>query len=261
MIKPLFIICFMILVCSCSLSRYFDNISNTDRRLKKLDSIVLDDSYTLYTRAICQPLDNKNALRNDCRELIHDSTDRVEIEYLLLSMKNGNMIYISAIPHLLPGWYSKPFYKSNKRLNFDDFNRFHFGKIEPNQRRISLQETNKPWQDLWEFELDQEGNFRITGYTDSLTRKKARVMDTKTALSFPVRFLRQDSFSIGYQLFVNAGKEDSFIPLERKVIYFRKKNWKTFFIGFRTQRPYRDNYQYAEFQPFRTRYSPVRLKN
>lgn len=260
MIKLPVIASMLVLFCACNSNRYFHSLASSSPRLKKLDSIVLDGSYTLYTRAVCQPAGNQNALRQDCASLPPGSGERVEIEYLLLSRQKGNMIYFSTAPHLLPGRYRQSFYNNYSLLNFDDFNRFHFGKIEEAQRRIYLQETNKPWQDIWEFRLNEAGDFLITAYTDSLTRKKAKLMVTENTLSFPIRFLRQDSISIGYQRYVEDGKAESFIPLEKNIIYFRKKNRKTFFIVFKTVGAYYGNVRYAEFPAFRTRYSPERLK-
>src|SRR2546423_1376132 len=125
------ILFFLILCCSCSRGKYY--ITNTFRKGPghNFNFLVLDSSYKFYLREVYKDKNtlNENILKTNVDKSNTANKIRIEVEYLLISWKHKNIIYISTIPDKYQQYYSSNII-SDTLINAYDFSTFHFGKID-----------------------------------------------------------------------------------------------------------------------------------
>jgi hypothetical protein len=195
--------------------------------------IALDSTYTFYLRTVY--LERRKKLTKEAYDSIKLDTLRqqqltesrlksspgkgkkvIELEYLLVSEAYGNVIYITTTPDNSQSYYSNHRLTDSTKINADDFNTFHFGKIE-DDNHLRFAKASDRHVDTWELQSPPGAREltirRIENRQRSVFMEEVRVDE---ALETPFTFIRQDSFAI-----VMKRKDEELRQLADGKIYFR----------------------------------------
>lgn len=120
--KGLFLIMMLAMVWGCE-RRFYTPMQKLPENTQ---CIQLNNSYQFYTRKVY-----KNTPKGDGGEFVTNKSvvgaDLIEVEYLLISYKTKNVIYITTIPDRKQTYFSGHTLPDSTLLNMQDLNRFQFG--------------------------------------------------------------------------------------------------------------------------------------
>lgn len=131
-------------------------------------SISINNNYDYYIRKVFKkgPPGEKSFVSNS--DINGSKNDLIEIEYLLISRKNGNVIYITMIQDKTQEFYSKH-YLGDQYLNAYDFRNFLFGTIKRNIVTF-VSKQNAETTEEWTLDLSNQNS--IIYLTNILENKK-----------------------------------------------------------------------------------------
>jgi hypothetical protein len=230
-----------------------------------MDIWVLDSSYHFYLREVYKDknLQNENILKTNVEKEDTANKTRIEVEYLLLSWKYRNVLYISTTPDKYQRYYSNYRY-ADTIINAYDFSTFHFGRIENDGESITFLSRNENNMTSWDIRPFIAGNDppRITIREIAVQRKEIleNVILINKALDEPIWFTRQKLFKIIFE--IPGKKRDSthsdYCALIDNRIYMNPTGHSVD-LYFRFNRNIGDSRDSAiRFDYRRTRYTPVK---
>jgi hypothetical protein len=256
-VKQGIMIFFISLSCACSRGKYY--VSNTFREGDplKLQSVTLDSSYRFYTRTVYKDKNEnrENVLRSNVSNADTANKIRIEVEYLLISWTDKNVIYITTVPDKFQSYYSTHILPDSI-INAYDFSTFHFGKLNDDGETVSFIAENGITKINWQLRPVLSNNFpKQISLRELSIEKKQVVTDVilvDRALQEPVVFTRQPNYTIVFSRPENQGEYQAalncrlsenkiyFYPYKRGIdIYFRfccNINLKDSTIGFSYKR-------------------------
>jgi hypothetical protein len=167
---------------------------------------VLDSSYRLYIREVF--LDTADAGDKAVQGSIRGNNSNnklIEIEYLLLSEKQGKVVYISTIPDKYQLYYAKKIkYLPRAYLNAYDFSTFRFGKKINGRSEIVFEDSAGKQSHTWKYETDTDSILHIYQVEERVNGDASNVYLVDEALSRKASFIKLDSFRIAFR---NMDKE------------------------------------------------------
>ncbi|WP_316844897.1 hypothetical protein [Pedobacter psychrodurus] len=202
-----------------SLVYYKEQDFATDKAANKIDSIVIDETYTLYIRAICRekPEDgfyakkspNKPAsvVKCDCEDQsITYKKERQEIQYLLISEKNDRVIYITTIPpRVYAGMltYQNNLFNIPNFVNINYFNTFFFGSLGNGEllfqtkNRKEARSNNQNINFKWAYHLSDKGNYLEIDRLIEQKKNYEKHLNPNEILQPAIRFYKKENYRIG----------------------------------------------------------------
>ena len=196
--KRLIIIGLLIIVFACGRRSY--RFSNAFEKgvPPGLETIHLDDSYALYRREVIKDKDpgvDRFTMRQN-KALSNEPDKLIEVEYLLISNRDKNAIYITTIPDARQVYFVENNF-SKDTVNIQDLNTFHFGKIVdtteiqflfPDMHRSNTWETHQ--------EIDNSRTLSIKRLTHKVDGVHHSEMRADLALVDTVEFHRVGKFTL-----------------------------------------------------------------
>ncbi len=144
---------------SCSQRLFYYVKSTNNKSINNYSKLKLDTSYTLYTRNGCK-LSNEGATAISNCEALGAGSERVEVQYLLISKKQNKALYFTTIPpfHHKSNEayfvYNYPLFNNDSSINIWFLNTFHFGKYDTVNNRVAFQKKNKQEWVYWQLSSD-----------------------------------------------------------------------------------------------------------
>lgn len=260
----LFLLCFF--YCGCSRGKYFVTNNFHREKFSSNDILELDSTYRFYLREVYKDknLNNENVLKTNVDKKDTANKVRIEVEYLLLSWKHRNAIYISTIPDKYQHYYSANRF-ADTLINAYDFSTFHFGRIANDGESISFLSKDQSKLVTWDIRpfIANTDPLKITIREIAVQRKELleNVILINKALEEPIWFRKQKSFTV---IFEKPGKlsgdslHTGYCTLLDKRIYINSSNHSVeLFLRFnRNITDSKDSV--IGFDDRRTRYSPVK---
>jgi len=218
--KPVALFSLLVLVLvSGSCSKYF----HTERPSSKSfpDSISLDAAdYVLFTRTLCRLAPNSShyfgprfyhratapAERMNCDGNVGNDTlnEVLEREYMLVSFSKRKVIYISPYPPYVEyNWwylYDRAVFDDPTFVNLWYANRFEFGMLSADSSFISFQHKNQSRIDTFCLSWGATGAMLSIDSVIMYTKKKPDRYGVDRSLSQGLKFVRQPSFTLGFQM-------------------------------------------------------------
>jgi hypothetical protein len=192
---------FVLLSCACNRGKYY--VSNTFREgdVGEIQFLTLDSSYCFYTRTVYKDKNenNENVLRSNVNKTDTANKIRIEVEYLLLSWKHKNAIYITTVPDKFQSYYSTHILPDTI-INAYDFSTFHFGKINNDGEIISFISIDSSRKIGWQIRpvLSNDYPKQISLRELSIEKKQVvtDVILVDRALQEPIIFTKQPNYAI-----------------------------------------------------------------
>jgi hypothetical protein len=215
--KTLLIPCLLILLFSCGIkdkikNKYFTDIDPVGRENMKKDpdlqigQIILDSSYKLYVRQICRksppegyyysqnPIETASVVRCNCEEMEvpRKQKERLEIEYLLVSVAKKRFVYMTTVPpSVVPGtvglvsFYDQPLFDIENMVNINYLNTFFFGELKDDH--MILRKGGNIADSKWAYTLEPGKVLHVVNLSFQDSKKK---YNSNTSEAFPsdVRF-------------------------------------------------------------------------
>jgi hypothetical protein len=215
--------------------------------------IELDDTYKLYVRKVRQQQDSEGKkLRTEPSFLQAENDSIIEVEYLLLSQADSNVIYFSTLPDKYQKFYAKH-YLGDGYVNCWDFKTILFGRVDTTNR-LAFTSVSGQHVDNW---LIRQYNNDI--FIESILESEHNIFEiqipARYALEQPIKFNYIGNYQIVLHNPEKANDQD-IIPLADRKIYYEPdgKKYRIYFqfksetsegfnnIYFPTKRiPYRPN--------------------
>jgi hypothetical protein len=129
---------------SCSQRLFYYVKSSNNKSINKYSVLKIDSTYTLYTRNGCK-LSNDNATAITNCENLGMGSERVEVQYLLISTIQNKALYFTTIPPFHHKGnenyfvYNYPLFNNDSSINIWFLNTFHFGKYDTVTNRVAFQ--------------------------------------------------------------------------------------------------------------------------
>jgi len=227
-----------------SLVYYKEKDFAADKAANKLDSIVVDETYTLYMREICRekpekgfyyknsPNNPASVVKCDCEDQsVTYKKERQEIQYLLISEKQNRVIYITTIPPRVK-WdmltYQNNLFDIKNFVNINYFNTFFFGSLGKGEllfqtlKRKEVRSNDQNVNFKWAYHLSSGGKYLEI---DRLIEQKngwQKHLNPNEILQPAIRFYKKENYRIGLCSDEKATKLDSTNNnyLENKTIFF-----------------------------------------
>jgi hypothetical protein len=229
---------------------------------------VLDSSYKFYLREVYKDKNslNENILKTNVDKSNTANKIRIEVEYLLISWKHKNIIYISTIPDKYQQYYSSNII-SDTLINAYDFSTFHFGKIDLEGEGIYFISKDEKKLITWDIRPFIPDSFPNKIYIREIAVQRNYIMENviliNKALEEPLTFTKQKNFTIIFQ-YPHHKTEKILVDytlctlFENKIFFYQHDHG--FDLYFRFNRNIGDSKDSAiRFDAKRTRYSPVKL--
>lgn len=256
-----------LLCTACSRGEYFITNAFRNGLPDNVETLTLDSTYHFYMRQVYKDKNelNENVLRSN---LDGDTINklRVEVEYLLLSLRHRNAIYISTIPDKYQRYYAT-FHFADTLINAYDFSTFHFGKINDNGEGITFRSHRRRKILSWDIRpfLKDSVPHKLSIREISVERNEIveNVILLDKALEEPVSFTLQKNFTIIFQRPLRRREMDRVseqpVAVSDRRLYFRPHD-HSFTVYFKFDRNV-DNSRDSVigFDYRRTRYSPLEL--
>jgi hypothetical protein len=227
-----------------SLVYYQEEDFTADTAGKKIDSMVIDKTYTLYMREICRekPEDgfyhknnpNKPAsvVKCDCEDQsITYEKERQEIQYLLISERHDRVIYITTIPPRVKSdtlTYQNHLFDIPNFVNINYFNTFFFGSLGKGEllfKTINPKEVRNNNQNInfkWEYHISNEGKYLEIDKIIEQKKSWQKHLNPDEILQPAIRFYKKENYRIGLCNVESARQLTTANNnyLENKTIYF-----------------------------------------
>lgn len=225
-----------------------------------LEKIHLDDSYALYRREVFKekdPVADRFTMRQNNAS---DEPDKlVEVEYLLISNYHKNVVYITTIPDARQVYFVENKF-SKDTVNIQDFNTFHFGKIDttgieflfPDQRRSNTWELYQ--------EIDSSRTLSIKRLTHKVDGVHHSEMRADLALADTVEFQRVGKFTLLLSKPKKRKEERKVIQSRDNIIYVSTKR-SGYRLFFRLNEPVNKKDSTVVFASKFVRHTPKPLLN
>ena len=260
--KTVVFIILMFLITGCN--QYFTWVSEEKaakmgmvKTAQPIQEITLDDTYKLYVRQVCKPIE-ENSRACNCELLPPASRKRIEIEYLFFSTSNENFIHITTVPDVYFKSYSYDLFNRDSLVNIKKLNRFHFGKVDHIKKEIRFLQKKAAQHDLWRFDLKNE-TLEIKSVVEQKAERNHDVMELQFAFDQPIVYYKRDKYLLGYKQNVESNTLDSLVLADKNSFYFTEENnkFKLYFIL--TEPPPGRKFKTLFFRNERIMYSPKPL--
>jgi hypothetical protein len=248
-------------LCACSRGEYFVSPSFRDGHLPGIRSLALDTSFVLYVRQVNRDDEAANGLQEKTGSLGQETVcvKRVEVEYLLLSLKRRMAMYFSTIPDKYQQYYSK-YQFADTVINTYDLSTFYFGTVDENGESISFETIDSKKIMTWDLRPFVNSNYPSKIYIREIAVQRNHEMEdiilVAKALGAPVYFERQTGFQfIFYRPGGNQSPDGSQVTLADRNLYYRRHD-HGYTIYFRFDKPIGNSKDSTiGFDYKRTRYS------
>jgi hypothetical protein len=195
-----------LIICSyaCNRGKYFSTSIFTKGNTAGMQVQELDSTYHFYLREVYKDKNdlNENVLKANVEKSDTNNKIRIEVEYLLISWKHKNAVYISTIPDKYQRYYALNRF-ADTLLNAYDFSTFHFGKIDDDGESISFLSGDRIKMITWDIRpfINEVYPPKIFVREIALQRKEMveNVILINKALEEPLGFIHQNSFAIIFE--------------------------------------------------------------
>jgi hypothetical protein len=224
--------------------------------------IVLDDSYRRFVRYVYKGADvqGQTTIKS---ERDHDiKKELIEVEYLLVSDRYDNVIYITTIPDKYQNRYSStsPVLTKPDWINAYDFNTFHMGKIVNGD--FVFDEFRSGRSVHWVIE-ENGPRIALTRIDTWLNARRQEAQFVTDALSSPIEFEEMPN----KRIVLSTYDTDTFCELAEPRLYLASshKKYKVYFkftcppAAGHTKRVDNNGLEIIYFDHKRIRYSPAKL--
>jgi hypothetical protein len=162
--KILSILLFAILFFSCRGTKFSYETDSTVTGWGKKKPIVIDKTYTLYVRKVVKVFDPNIGMYRPANAPKASFDTLIEVQFLLLSEKNNNVIVFNNIPSIYQNLGKNPAMKNNltsdnTEVNIDIwyFRQFRFGRYEKDSSSIAFDHANSNTENhLWHIKKDND---------------------------------------------------------------------------------------------------------
>ena len=229
---------------ACSRGEYFISPGFSDGRLPGIRSVALDTGFILYVRQVNMDNATANGLKEKTGPAGQETVcvKRVEVEYLLLSLRRRMAMYFSTIPDKYQQYYSK-YQFADTVINTYDLSTFYFGSIEENGESISFETVDSKKIMTWDLRPFVNGNYPSRIYIREIAVQQNQEMENiilvAKALGEPVYFEKQTGFQF---IFYRPGMpgylatDGSLVTMADRNLYYRRHD-HGYTIYFRFDKP------------------------
>ena len=225
------ILLFVVCCTGCSQEKYFVADIFRKGETENLQELTLDSTYHYYLREVYKDKNQRkeNVLKSNVSKSDTANKTRNEIEYLVISRKHKNAIYISTRPDIYQHYYSSHL-PGDSLLNAYDFNTFHFGRFDDQGESIFFKSTDGKKMLTWDIRP-----FVNETYPEQLTIREIAIQKNddlqnvvliNRALAEPITFIHQKNGMIIFKVRPRIGApvaiDSSLSRLMFQKLYFKQ---------------------------------------
>jgi hypothetical protein len=194
----------LVICCACNRGKYFSTSVFSKGNTADMQVQELDSTYHFYLREVYKDKNdqNENVLKANVEKADTTNKIRIEVEYLLISWKHKNVVYISTIPDKYQRYYALNRF-ADTLLNAYDFSTFHFGKIDDDGESISFVSGDKRKLITWDIRPFINGVYPPKVFVREIAIQRKELVENviliNKALEEPLGFIHQNSFTIVFE--------------------------------------------------------------
>jgi hypothetical protein len=258
---------FLIILASSCQRDYYQTYSRVDLKPANKDSsafviIQMNSDFELYLRRVY-----KSSEKNKGGKIVTNKPSNgilLEVQYLLVSQKNNQILYITTIPDRKQKYYNNHIenYRDSTWIHIDDFSRFHFGRFG-HKNEFEFYSRSQLQKNTWELQRDSSNKrlaiHRIVKRQQHQARERFEFFDeilVGEALEEPVYFNKMPSFQFVLRL-NRSGSGFNLIKLKKvRAIYSLSKHHRLYFDFDREANPQPAPYSRISFSKRRIHFFP-----